>query len=121
MALEKMKRKEEAQICMAPNLTVGGLGVPKDNQEVLKYDINLKSFERAKESWQMDGEEKLEQSKIFKAKGTDFFKQGKYDMANTKYNKIIEFLEHEISLKGKVYKKSENNFWNPIQYSTLSI
>lgn len=100
MALEKMKRKEEAQICIVPNLTVGGLGVPKDNQEVLKYDINLKSFERAKESWQMDGEEKLEQSKIFKAKGTDFFKQGKYDMANTKYNKIIEFLEHEISLKG---------------------
>jgi len=100
MALEKMKRKEEAQIFIVPNLTVGGLGVPKDNQEVLKYDINLKSFERAKESWQMDGEEKLEQSKIFKAKGTDFFKQGKYDMANTKYNKIIEFLEHEISLKG---------------------
>ena len=106
MALEKMKRKEVAQICIVPNLTVGGLGVPKDNQEVLKYDINLKSFERAKESWQMDGEEKLEQSKIFKAKGTDFFKQGKYDMANTKYNKIIEFLEHEISLKGKVYKKN---------------
>jgi len=100
MALEKMKRKEEAQISIVPSLTVGGLGVPKDNQEVLKYDINLKSFERAKESWQMDGEEKLEQSKIFKAKGTDFFKQGKYDMANTKYNKIIEFLEHEISLKG---------------------
>jgi len=100
MALEKMKRKEEAQIFIVPNLTVGGLGVPEDNQEVLKYDINLKSFERAKESWQMDGEEKLEQSKIFKAKGTDFFKQGKYDMANTKYNKIIEFLEHEISLKG---------------------
>jgi hypothetical protein len=37
-------------------------------------------------------------------------------MANTKYNKIIEFLEHEISLKGKVYWNSENNFWNSIQY-----
>jgi len=99
MALEKMKRKEEAQISIAPKFAVGGLGVPKDNQESLKYDINLKSFERAKESWQMDGEEKLEQSLLFKDKGTEFFNQNKYDMASKKYNKIIEFLEHEISLK----------------------
>ena len=63
------------------------------------YDLHLKSFERAKESWQLDGEQKLEQAKLFKDKGTLFFKDGKYDMASNKYNKIIEMLEHEISLK----------------------
>ena len=67
--------------------------------ETVKYEIKMKSFERAKESWQMDGEEKVAQSVIFKEKGTDFFKQGKYALAANKYNKIIEFLEHEISLK----------------------
>ena len=99
MAIEKMKRKEQAQVLIAPKLTVGGHGVPADNQEIIKYDIDLKSFERAKESWQMDGEEKLEQSLLFKEKGTEFFKQAKFDMASKKYNKMIEFLEHEISLK----------------------
>ena len=38
------------------------------------YDLHLKSFERAKESWQLDGEQKLEQAKLFKDKGTLFFK-----------------------------------------------
>ncbi len=98
-ALEKMKRTEQAQIQIAPKWAEGGPVVPKDSQEMLVYDINLKSFERAKESWQMDGEEKLKQSIVFKDKGTDYFKQGKYDLAAKKYAKIIEFLEHEISLR----------------------
>ena len=40
----------------------------------LLYDIHLKAFERAKESWQLDGEQKVEQAKILKEKGTIFFK-----------------------------------------------
>ena len=38
-------------------------------------------------------------SRLFKEKGTVFFKAGKYEMARKKYDKIIEYLEHEISLK----------------------
>lgn len=37
---------------------------------------------------------------MFKEKGTGFFKQGKFPLATKKYKKIVEFLEHEISLKG---------------------
>ena len=40
----------------------------------LMYEIHLKAFERAKESWQLDGEQKVEQAKILKDKGTIFFK-----------------------------------------------
>jgi len=36
----------------------------------------LKSFERAKESWQLDGEQKVEQARVLKEKGTIFFKVG---------------------------------------------
>ncbi len=76
-----------------------------------------RSFERAKESWQLDGDQKLEQAKLFKEKGTNFFKQEKYTLAAKKYKKIIEFLEHEISLKGElclraVFKKLRA-FWLP--------
>ena len=40
----------------------------------LTYDVYLKSFERAKESWQLDGEQKVEQARLLKDKGTLFFK-----------------------------------------------
>lgn len=101
LALEKMKKNEQAQISIIPKLSQGGTGVPQviDSTTLIVYDIHLKTFERAKESWQLDGEQKLEQACIFKDKGTDFFKQGKYELAANKYKKIIDFLEHEISLK----------------------
>ena len=99
LALEKMKKNEQAQISIIPKLAQGGTGVPQVIDSSIVYDINLKTFERAKESWQLDGEQKLEQASIFKDKGTDFFKQGKYELAANKYKKIIDFLEHEISLK----------------------
>ena len=40
------------------------------------------------------------QAKIFKDKGTKHFKNSKYEIAASRYQKIIDFLEHEISLKG---------------------
>ena len=60
------------------------------------------SFEKAKESWQLDADAKLEQAKIFKNKGTKHFKDAKFEIAATRYQKVIDFLEHEISLKGLV-------------------
>ena len=89
LAIEKMKKKEIAQVMVIPRLCQGGNGVASNNTETLKYQISLKSFERAKESWQMDGEQKLEQSVIFKDKGTEFFKQKKYELAANKYIKVI--------------------------------
>merc|ERR1711978_53105 len=50
--------------------------------------------------WQLDADAKLEQAKIFKDKGTKHFKDNKFEIASTRYQKIIDFLEHEISLKG---------------------
>merc|ERR1712142_659136 len=40
-------------------------------------------------------------AKIFKEKGTKHFKHEKYEIASTRYQKVIDFLEHEISLKGE--------------------
>lgn len=104
MAIEKMKKLEEARVKIGPAYAFGAegdasKGVPAG--ATVEYDITLHSFERAKESWQLDGEQKLEQAGVFKEKGTNFFKQGKYALASKKYKKIIEFLEHEISLKGE--------------------
>lgn len=98
MAIEKMKKKESCRIIVKPQYGFGEEGLPTEKipaNAVLEYDIVLATFERAKESWQLDGEQKLEQAKLFKERGTKFFKEGKYEMAANKYSKIIDFLEHE--------------------------
>lgn len=104
-ALEKMKRGEKAYIQVSSGqYNFGKAGCPKfeipgGDSTVLSYDVYLKSFERAKESWQLVGDQKLEQARIYKEKGTVFFKAAKVEMAANKYRKVIDLLEHEISLK----------------------
>ncbi len=103
-ALQKMKKGEVARVSLSPANAFGAAGdatrgVPAN--ATLVYDVTLSTFERAKESWQLDGEQKLEQAKLFKEKGTEFFKAGKFELAAKKYKKIVDFLEHEISLKGE--------------------
>jgi len=102
-ALEKMKKKETSQITLKPEYGFGSTGnVDKGvgPNSTLQYDITLVKFEKAKESWQLDADQKLEQARMFKDKGTKHFKDGKFEIASTRYQKVIDFLEHEISLKG---------------------
>jgi len=102
LGLEKMKRQETAELSISNQYTFtkGWQDKGVAAGEALKYEVQLNSFEKSKENWQLDAGQKLEQAKIFKTKGTNFFKLGKLEIAAAKYNKIIEFLEHEISLKG---------------------
>jgi hypothetical protein len=45
----------------------------------------------------MDADEKLEQAKLCKEKGTNHFKTAKYALANKQYSKIATLLEFEKS------------------------
>jgi len=104
LGLEKMKKGEVASVVLSSRYGFGSkgckeLGVPANAS--LRYELTLKTFEKSKESWQLDADQKVEQAKIFKDKGTKFFKGGKYEIASSRYNKVIDFLEHEISLKGE--------------------
>lgn len=98
-ALTKMKKKENALIYLKASRAFGAEGCEKlkvpPNTDV-KYDVTLTEFENAKEPWQLNWEEKLKQSEIMKAKGTDLFKQGKYVLAVKKYKKIPEYLAEEV-------------------------
>jgi len=103
VAIEKMKKNEVANVTLKPSYAFGkdgnvsfGVG---PGQTVI-YEVKVVSFEKAKESWQLDADAKLEQAKIFKDKGTLHFKNNKFDIAASRYQRIIDFLEHEISLKG---------------------
>lgn len=76
-ALTKFKNEEHSRLSIKSNLAWGSKGCQEfgigENADVV-YEVQLKSFEKAKESWQLNGKEKLEQCELFKNKGTDFFK-----------------------------------------------
>ncbi|XP_048463708.1 peptidyl-prolyl cis-trans isomerase FKBP4-like isoform X1 [Rhincodon typus] len=108
-ALQEMEKGEEAIISLKPKYGFGEAGNPKLNippSANLVYEIVLKNFEKAKESWEMNIGEKLEQSAIVKEKGTLYFKVGKYKQATIHYKKIVSWLEHESGLSEENLKQS---------------
>eukprot|EP00070_Physeter_catodon_P027772 XP_028334666.1 peptidyl-prolyl cis-trans isomerase FKBP5 [Physeter catodon] len=131
-ALEKMQREEQCILYLGPRYGFGEAGKPKfgiePNAELI-YEVTLKSFEKAKESWEMDTKEKLEQAAIVKEKGTVYFKGGKYMQAVIQYGKIVSWLEMDtkekleqaaiVKEKGTVYFKGGKYMQAVIQYGKI--
>ncbi|CAG4946213.1 unnamed protein product [Colias eurytheme] len=95
-ALEKFLQDEKSRLTIQPKYAFKSegnteLGVPPNT--VVEYTVKLVSFEKAKDSWAMDGDEKLEQAKIAKDKGTEYFKGNKFQLAIKKYRKVVTLLE----------------------------
>jgi FK506-binding protein 4/5 len=76
-ALKKFKKEERSLVYLKPSQAWGFQGNKQlnlgANAEVV-YEIELVNFEKAKESWQLNSKEKLEQSEMLKNKGADLFK-----------------------------------------------
>ena len=58
---------------------------------------------QSKESWDMDCTEKLEQSRFFKEKGTNYFKASKFEIAKRMYNKVLDMLDFDAGMSHKCY------------------
>ncbi|XP_041652435.1 peptidyl-prolyl cis-trans isomerase FKBP4 [Cheilinus undulatus] len=109
-AIMAMEQGEEALFIMKPKYGFGNNGNAKYNipgGATLQYKIKLTAFEKAKESWEMNTVEKLEQSSIVKEKGTQYFKEGKYKQASVQYKRIVSWLEHESGLSEEDEKKAK--------------
>lgn len=75
--LTRMKKGEKSRLDIKSNHAWGktgheGFGIAPHTDVV--YEVELKSFEKAKEGWQLNGKEKIEQSELLKNKGTEAFK-----------------------------------------------
>lgn len=97
IALEKMKKGEKCRIFIKEEGFASlakecvKVKIPNPFQEIV-YDVKLNNFEKAKETWEMTTEERLEQSELTKEKGTAYYLQQKYELALNQYKKIITYL-----------------------------
>ena len=76
-ALTKFKKEEHSILYINSKRAWGAAGCPAFNvaaDEDVVYEVELKEFEKAKESWQLNWSEKLKQSELLKNKGTELFK-----------------------------------------------
>jgi FK506-binding protein 4/5 len=101
IAIEKFKKGETSKLTIKSQYAFGTQGSEQFNippNATVEYVVTLNSFERAEESWALDTKERIEQAKIFKEKGTNYFKASKFTLAVKMYKKIIDYLG---SQKGK--------------------
>ncbi|EFJ19541.1 hypothetical protein SELMODRAFT_110584 [Selaginella moellendorffii] len=112
-AVSKMKKGEVSLITIDPeygygnSVTRGSLSLIPANS-TLTYELELDSFVKEKDPWDMDTGEKLKAAGQKKEDGNALFKAGKYQRASSKYEKAIKYIQHDNSFseeEKKVVKK----------------
>ncbi|TDH13949.1 hypothetical protein EPR50_G00038620 [Perca flavescens] len=97
-AMDKMQKGECCLLHLKPKYGFGNKGKPEykigPDKDVI-YEVTLKDFQRAKESWEMDLPEKLDLAVGVKHKGNQYFKTGLYYQAVIQYQRIVSWLEME--------------------------
>jgi FK506-binding protein 4/5 len=96
-ALEKMSQGETSRLIIKPKYAFGADGneqLQVPGNTIVEYTVTLNEFEKAVESWKLDKQESLDQAKLFKEKGTHYFKQDKFKMALKFYEKCHSFLSN---------------------------
>ncbi|KAM9859652.1 peptidyl-prolyl cis-trans isomerase FKBP5 isoform 1-T2 [Aulostomus maculatus] len=97
-AMDKMQKGECCLLYLKPKYGFGSKGKPEYKigpDKDLVYEVTLKDFERAKESWEMDLHEKLILAAEVKHKGNHYFKGARYYQAIIQYQRIVFWLEME--------------------------
>ncbi|KAI4354243.1 hypothetical protein L6164_003129 [Bauhinia variegata] len=107
-----MKKGEVALLTFAPEYAFGSsqsqeeLAVVPPNSTVY-YEVELVSFVKEKESWDMNTEEKIEAAGKKKEEGNVLFKAGKYARASKRYEKAVKFIEYDTSFSEEEKKQSK--------------
>ncbi|XP_019188626.1 PREDICTED: peptidyl-prolyl cis-trans isomerase FKBP62-like [Ipomoea nil] len=111
-AVLTMKKGEVALLIVAPEYAFGSseskqeLAVVPPNSTV-SYEIELVSFVKERESWDMNTQEKIEAAGKKKEEGNVLFKAGKYARASKRYEKGAKFIEYDTSFSEEEKKQSK--------------
>ncbi|KAG5675441.1 hypothetical protein PVAND_005345 [Polypedilum vanderplanki] len=115
-ALEKMHEQETSRLIIKPKYAFGSEGneqfkIPPD--ATVEYLVTLHEFEREVEAWKLDAEESLKQAKIFKEKGTNYYKSDRFQQALKFYKKGLSFLSNcDTSVEGEARTVSVSIYLN---------
>ncbi|KAE8699558.1 70 kDa peptidyl-prolyl isomerase [Hibiscus syriacus] len=111
-AVMTMKKGEVAQLTIAPEYAFGSseskqeLAVVPPNSTVY-YEVEMVSFIKDKESWDMNTTEKIEAAGEKKEEGNVFFKAGKYLKASKRYEKAVKYIDYDTSFSEEEKKLSK--------------
>ena len=98
LAVMKMKKEEEALVTVKPAYAFGSQGSQQPRAQVpggatIQYHVKLISFENAKESWDMETDEKIAAAQTVKDKGNAAYKAGKLARAVKLWEKAKQYIE----------------------------
>ncbi|KAJ1441666.1 Tetratricopeptide-like helical domain superfamily [Sesbania bispinosa] len=82
------------------------------------YEVELVSFEKEKESWDLNTQEKLEAAGKKKEEGNVLFKAGKYARASKRYEKAVKYIEYDSSFN---YKEAEKLCTKVLDLETTNV
>ncbi|CAL9023158.1 unnamed protein product [Prunus brigantina] len=111
-AVLTMKKGEVALVTIAPEYAFGSSESPQELAVVppnstVYYEVELVSFEKDKESWDMNTEEKIEAAGKKKEEGNALFKAGKYARASKRYEKAVKYIDYDTSFSEEDKKQSK--------------
>jgi len=111
-AVLNMKKGEVALVTIPPEYAYGSteskqdLAVVPANSTVI-YEVELVSFVKDKESWDLNNAEKIEAAGAKKEEGNALFKSGKYARASKRYEKAAKFVDYDTSFSEDEKKLSK--------------
>lgn len=111
-AVKTMKKGEVALVTIQPEYAFGGSESQQDLATVpvnatVYYEVEMISFTKEKESWDMNTQEKIEAAGKKKEEGNAWFKAGKYERASRRYEKAAKFIEYDSSFTDEEKQQSK--------------
>lgn len=112
LAVKKMKKGEVALVTIHPQYAFGSsdssqdLAVVPANSTVY-YEVELVSFVKEKESWDLNTTEKIEAAGKKKEEGNVLFKAGKYERASRRYENAVRYIEYDTSFSDEEKQQSK--------------
>lgn len=105
-----MKKGEKAVLtCVNPSLCIEDkLGLKEIKAEKVVLTLELVEFEKAKDTWNMSEEEKLEFGAARKDIGSDLFKKGRIALALERYKKVIDLFNYTDNFKEENKAKAKD-------------
>ncbi|KAF5941933.1 hypothetical protein HYC85_019575 [Camellia sinensis] len=98
--VKTMKKGEIALVTIHPDYAFGSSASHHELAVIpaystVYYEIEMVSFVKEKESWEMSTQEKVEAAGKKKEEGNALFKAGKYERASKRYEKAVKFVEYD--------------------------